>query len=767
MNPEAVQEQLNATVLIVEDDFIQRELMAACLKMIGCQVLTAINGADALQHLNGVIPDLIICDLQMPQVGGLELLQALRASPDTESIPFIIVTARGTEEDKVAGFGLGADDYVVKPVSPKELQARARSKINRPPIPAAQMRQDRVTGVLSKQAFLEELGREIVRSRLWKEKGCVACIALHEQDLLDERLGRRVDAPIARQLIELVTLDSLPGEIVGRDLEGRVLLFIPEVSSEQIQRRLRRLAQRVARNNFVVGIELVRLTPVIGFAPIEAELTPQQLFHRAAAASAHAVLNLDLYPVEYESSMSEMVQEIQLKSQMMKKASVWPRLARHWRTAFQIGLTLFVGLFVPFLIYAFLSVNHLDITRPIYYGVVIALLATALLIWWESILALRRVDPPDAANDQYPAASAIIAAYLPNEAATIEATIQAFLRVDYPGPLQVILAYNTPRDLPIERVFAEIARQDVRFIPLRVKGSTSKAQNVNAALAHVQGVFVGVFDADHHPDPDSFKRAWRWLANGYDIVQGHCLVRNGDASWVSQTVAIEFEAIYAVSHPGRARLHQFGIFGGSNGFWKTDLLRETRMHSFMLTEDIDSSFRVIERGYKIASDPYLISRELAPTRLGTLWNQRMRWAQGWFQVALTRSLPLLRSPNLSVRQKLGVFHLLIWREIYPWIAIQIIPIILYWAWALGGFHRIDWFVPIFVVTTLVTLGTGPGQLIFIYRLADKAIQQHGKWFWWYLVISFFFYTEFKNVVGRVAQMKEIMGERVWKSTPRA
>ena len=79
--------------------------------------------------------------------------------------------------------------------------------------------------------------------------------------------------------------------------------------------------------------------------------------------------------------------------------------------------------------------------------------------------------------------------------------------------------------------------------------------------------------ADHQPQPDSFTRAWRWLSNGYDVVQGHCLVRNGAESWVARLIAVEFEAIYAVAHPGRARLHDFGVFGGSNGYWQADLLR--------------------------------------------------------------------------------------------------------------------------------------------------------------------------------------------------
>jgi hypothetical protein len=156
--------------------------------------------------------------------------------------------------------------------------------------------------------------------------------------------------------------------------------------------------------------------------------------------------------------------------------------------------------------------------------------------------------------------------------------------------------YVTPQAQETEALLQEIAREDRRFKVVRVDGSESKAQNVNAALSEATGEFIGIFDADHHPDPHCFRRAWRWLASGYDVVQGHCMVRNGDETWVSRMVAVEFEAIYAVSHPGRARLHDFGIFGGSNGYWKARLLHETRMHASMLTEDIDSSMRVVEAG---------------------------------------------------------------------------------------------------------------------------------------------------------------------------
>jgi cellulose synthase/poly-beta-1,6-N-acetylglucosamine synthase-like glycosyltransferase len=266
------------------------------------------------------------------------------------------------------------------------------------------------------------------------------------------------------------------------------------------------------------------------------------------------------------------------------------------------------------------------------------------------------------------------------------------------------------------------------------------------------GDFVGVFD--HHADPSSFRRAWRWLSNGYDVVQGHCVIRNGDASWVARTVAVEFEVIYAVSHPGRARLHRFGIFGGSNGYWRTDLLRSVRMHGFMLTEDIDSSVRVTADGGRIASDTGLISRELAPTTLKALWSQRMRWAQGWFQVSLKHLPRTWRSPALTLRQKLGMTFLLVWREIYPWLSGQMFPIIAFLIWRDGGAGSLDWMVPVFVVTILFTASVGPAQTLFAHRLATPEVRRQRGWFLRYLLVSSLFYTELKNVIARVAHLKD-------------
>jgi cellulose synthase/poly-beta-1,6-N-acetylglucosamine synthase-like glycosyltransferase len=144
----------------------------------------------------------------------------------------------------------------------------------------------------------------------------------------------------------------------------------------------------------------------------------------------------------------------------------------------------------------------------------------------------------------------------------------------------------------------------------------------------------------------------------------------------------------------------------------------------------------------------------------------MRWAQGWYQVSLRHFFEALGSSKLSLRQKLGIFWLLGWREIYPWISVQMYPLIAYWTLKFGGLDKLNWLVPIFVLTTLFTFSVGPGQTLFAYLLGAPEIKRNKRWFLYYFFRCVLFYTEIKNTIGRIAQFKEMMGERQWKITPR-
>jgi DNA-binding response OmpR family regulator len=117
-------------VLVVDDDAKAVELVKLYLSRDGYKVVTANEGYEAVRQVAEARPDLIVLDLMLPGLDGMEICRRIRQESD---IPIIMLTARSTDEDKLAGLGIGADDYVTKPFSPRELAARVRTVLRRLP----------------------------------------------------------------------------------------------------------------------------------------------------------------------------------------------------------------------------------------------------------------------------------------------------------------------------------------------------------------------------------------------------------------------------------------------------------------------------------------------------------------------------------------------------------------------------------------------------------------------------------------------------------
>jgi two-component system phosphate regulon response regulator PhoB len=118
-------------ILVVEDEPSIAELIAVNLTHAGYTVSRALQADEALQLLRNAKPDLVILDWMMPGKSGVQFARELRASPSTQAIPILMLTAKGEEADKVLGLDAGADDYVTKPFSPKELVARVKALLRR------------------------------------------------------------------------------------------------------------------------------------------------------------------------------------------------------------------------------------------------------------------------------------------------------------------------------------------------------------------------------------------------------------------------------------------------------------------------------------------------------------------------------------------------------------------------------------------------------------------------------------------------------------
>ena len=125
-----------AAVLVVDDDPKIRELLRLYLDRDGHQVVFAADGAEALAAAAERTPDLVLLDVMLPRIDGLEVCRRLREQGD---VPILLLTARSGDSDKVIGLDLGADDYVVKPFSPRELMARVRAQLRRRRTPAVDL----------------------------------------------------------------------------------------------------------------------------------------------------------------------------------------------------------------------------------------------------------------------------------------------------------------------------------------------------------------------------------------------------------------------------------------------------------------------------------------------------------------------------------------------------------------------------------------------------------------------------------------------------
>ncbi len=126
----------NKKILVAEDEVDVLNLVANNLKSAGFNVLKAEDGTSAVEQARHALPSLIVLDLMLPGIPGLEVCKLLKNDPATKSIPIIMLTAKAEEIDRIVGLELGADDYITKPFSPRELVLRVKSVIRRASSPA-------------------------------------------------------------------------------------------------------------------------------------------------------------------------------------------------------------------------------------------------------------------------------------------------------------------------------------------------------------------------------------------------------------------------------------------------------------------------------------------------------------------------------------------------------------------------------------------------------------------------------------------------------
>lgn len=367
-----------------------------------------------------------------------------------------------------------------------------------------------------------------------------------------------------------------------------------------------------------------------------------------------------------------------------------------WRTLFSFLYVLLTIYIAPILIYYFvIPVKYLLIPYGISTGAILVMnifIILEIVAAWIKYCLIRKNKNKIRQLVSNKRIAVIVPAYLPNEINIIEKTIGNIIdsQLDESNLLEIVVVHNGGSEEQVIKLqdivesYSDISQRKVYEID--VPYSSSKAENINEAIKFItqnqtnddlelnqfyQKYDIAIiYDADHRPPADAIQKGLNILyQEDLDILQGRNIISKG-----SRIIGIEFDILYCIGHGGGSTVHGFGIFGGSNGFWKFPVLKEVGMNPNMLTEDIDSSFKALRKGYKIGYSPEVISYEQAPPLLFPFIKQRLRWAQGWFQVSLKYGLGIFSCyTKYNLYQRFTIFWLLIWREFYYYLAAQALP----------------------------------------------------------------------------------------------
>lgn len=209
---------MGSRILVVEDEADLAELVAFNLRQAGHTVVVASDGVTALAEVQRNRPDLVLLDVMLPDITGLEVCRRLRRAERTMRLPVLMLTARGEEVDRVVGFEVGADDYVVKPFSPRELVLRVEAILRRAGKAAPAEERQNIT--------IGELSIDVAAHRVSVAGGEVGLTALEFRLLLD--------------------LASRRGRVQSRDaLLERVWGYAPGIETRTVDTHVKRLREKL------------------------------------------------------------------------------------------------------------------------------------------------------------------------------------------------------------------------------------------------------------------------------------------------------------------------------------------------------------------------------------------------------------------------------------------------------------------------------------------------------------------------------------------
>lgn len=305
-------------ILVVDDNTDNVEIIATRLRFRGYEIMEATNGQEALDCVKRDAPDLILLDVMLPDIDGYEISRRIKNDHELPFIPIILVTARDSTQDKVAGLDAGADDYLTKPINFPELEARVRSmlRIKRLQDELEDKNQelgrlsisDGLTGLFNHRHIYGLLHEEFERANRTAERLTVAMFDLDRFKSVNDNYGHQAGDRVLEQFAEILRESAREIDRLGRYGGEEFMALLPETSIEDGIVFVERVRREVARRPFNIGrAESLNMTTSCGVATYPHELIddPETLvrladeaLYAAKAAGRNRAMRFDELPAE-------------------------------------------------------------------------------------------------------------------------------------------------------------------------------------------------------------------------------------------------------------------------------------------------------------------------------------------------------------------------------------------------------------------------------------------------------------------------------------
>ncbi|MHB8484064.1 MAG: diguanylate cyclase [Nitrospiria bacterium] len=276
---------MKPTILLIEESKIHAKTLLNLLEEFGFSTLHASNGLDGLNLAFSKKPDMILLDIVLPQIGGLEVCKLLKLNNESQKIPIIILTQKRKPENKVAGLNMGANDYLTKPYHPEELKARIlanlRSKEKQDLLEKENRRietlldkiqvlasQDPLTTLLNRKQFMLQLKTEFIRSTRYHLPLSVCFIDLDHLKTVNHLFGQTAGDTILVETAALIQESFREIDILSRFENDDFLLGLPHSSPEDALVPPNRFQKKIAQHPFKSLPPELKVTVSIGVAAL-------------------------------------------------------------------------------------------------------------------------------------------------------------------------------------------------------------------------------------------------------------------------------------------------------------------------------------------------------------------------------------------------------------------------------------------------------------------------------------------------------------------